>query len=32
MPPKKGGKEDVIDIASLPPWIGVNYVIKYEGD
>lgn len=32
MGPKKGGKEEVIDLASLPPWISVNCILKYEGD
>jgi hypothetical protein len=32
MGPKKGGKEEIVDIASLPPWVGVNFLIKYEGD
>jgi hypothetical protein len=31
MGPKKGAKDEVIDINTLPPWAALNCIVKYEG-
>lgn len=30
MPPKKGAKEEEIDLDSLPEWFGLNCIFKFD--
>ena len=30
MPPKKGAKEEEIDVTTLPPWFAINCILKFD--